>query len=344
MLLRTDRDSFGLGILAVIVAVGFAGCDGGGDNGGDDGGDDGTADAVGGGGGIAASPFGSEVGGTAGVAGVAGSGTTSGGFVSNLPATTTTDFQNTDAGDGLALRSLNIVADSLTDYTEWFGEVVNEGTQVICFPIATFTFKSGSGVVLWTDDVYADALPYMGSLTTSMPCLGPGEHGAFWTNDLSTVAPSNVASVSITFDGLITTGTKFVQTMTSTVVPDTIYQDGNHWAMSGTLSPSQTIYNVGIDAYPKSASGLLLDDLIDTNLGTITANTSWSFESGTGVEGTKPVELLVFDSFILGSSTSGYGVSSLPDVLTDPDLASALSESTAKRKAVRERRRAVRGE
>jgi hypothetical protein len=257
--------------------------------------------------------------------------------VSNIPETTTRDFSSTAAGTGLVLKSLNIVPDDVTAYTEWFGEVINNGSSLICFPKVDFTFKSATGVVLWSETAYARAAPHLGTLTSSIACLGPGESGGFWTNDLSTVRPTDVASMTIVFDGMQTTATKFSQVLTSNIIQDGIYQDGNHWAMSGTLTPSQAIYNVAIDVFTKSASGLVTGHLSDTNLGTIAANTAWAFDSLLGVEGPKPASLLTFDNFILGSGSSSFGLQPIPDVVKAPELAARMAAVRAEREATEER-------
>ncbi|MGC4064811.1 MAG: hypothetical protein QM784_09235 [Polyangiaceae bacterium] len=347
------------GLLAAIA--GISGC-------GDDSGSGGGETTVGGGGASTVTGGATSSSSTGGVVGLGGAtGATTGGasaamggaglgsggsssahttaatpaLLSNIPATAAREFSSTTEGNGLALKSLNLVTDEVTAYTEWFGEVINNGSTVICFPQVDFTFKSAAGVALWSETTYAYAAPYLGTLDTSIACLGPGESGGFWSNELSTVRPTDVASVSIVFDGMHTTGTKFSQVITSNVIEDAIYQDGNHWAMSGKLTPSQTIYNVGITAFTKSTSGLLTGHLSDTNLGTIAANTAWTFDSQLGVKGPKPASLLVFDSFILGSSSSSYGLQQIPDVVKSPKLAARMAALRAERQATEERYQAA---
>jgi hypothetical protein len=150
---------------------------------------------------------------------------------------------------------------------------------------------------------------------------------------------STIGSLTVDFDGLAVTGaTKFAQTMTSSVVSDDIYVDGNHWGMSGSLSPSQTIRNVGISGFTKSAGGLLTGRLSDTNLGTITASTAWAFGTGLGIEGPKPASVLTYDDFIIGGSTTGVGLSLPPVIVTNPQQAALDSASRAAKDAARARR------
>ena len=227
----------------------------------------------------------------------------------NLTAATVT-VQSTAVGAGLQLVSLNLVPDptSSINYVEWFGEVKNTGSSQVCFPTATFTFSGSNNVVLWTGTTYADTPPYLDSSSTlSMPCLAAGETGAFWDNDLPTsaVLVSAVASLTVTLTGSTYTGvTSFPEQMTVAPVSDTIYKDGNHFAMSGSFTPQQTVYNIGIAGYTKAASGLLSGHLTATNLGTVTAGTTWSFTSLTSIQGPQPTKVLAFPDFILGAAAN----------------------------------------
>lgn len=299
-----------------------------------------TAGTVGGAGGSNATGAGTNV---TGVGGTTAGTTNTPALVSNLPATATTTISSTTVAQGLTLVSMNIVPkpDSTLNYVEWFGEVKNNGTATICFPQAHFSLKSTTGVVLWTDTTYADTLPYLSTSTLSTPCLAPGESGAFWSNDLpsSLFVVSTVGSLTVDFDGLTVLGaTKFTQTLTSSVVSDNIYMDGNHWGMSGSLNPSQSINNVGISGYTKSSGGLLTGRLSDTNLGTITGSTAWTFGTGLGIEGAKPVAVLTYDDFIVGSSTSGASLSLPPLVVTNPQQAALEAASRVAKEATRDRR------
>jgi len=247
-------------------------------------------------------------GGSAGQSSQGGSATTAK-TQTNLSATATVTVTNTTAGQGLQLVSLNLVPDpaGTLNYIEWFGEVKNTGTTLICFPTATFTFTSSAGTVLWTDTTYADTAPYLSSsLTTSAPCLAGGDTGAFWTNDLpaSAIAVSSVASLTVSLNGSAFNDTLFPHTLTATPIADTIYRDGNHFGMTGSFTPQQTVYNVGIVGYPKSTSGLLTGHLTATNLGTITGGTAWPFTTQTSVAGPQPAQILAYVDFILGASPS----------------------------------------
>jgi len=227
----------------------------------------------------------------------------------NLPTSATVTVQNTTAGQGLQLVSLNLVPDSAStlNYIEWFGEVKNNGSTLLCFPTATFTFTSSAGTVLWTDTTYADAAPYLSSsLTAAVPCLAAGDTGAFWTNDLpaSAITVSSVATLTVSLNGSVYSDTLFPHTLTATPIADTIYRDGNHFAMTGSFTPQQTVYNVRIAGYTKSSSGLLTGHLTATNLGTITAGTAWPFTTGTAVAGPQPVKILAYADFLLGASPS----------------------------------------
>lgn len=359
--MSTGSRQRGLGLVVLLtVGLGFAvsAC-------GDDGGGGAKVAAVGGGGGLAgvagntsgtvagagggnATGVGTSVTGVGGTTagGTTAASTNAAGLVSNLPTTATTTFSATTVAQGLTLVSMNVVPDpeGTLNYVEWFGEVKNNGTATICFPQAHFSFKNAAGVVLWTDTTYADTLPYLSTSTLSTSCLAPGESGAFWTNDLpsSLFVVSAIGSLTVDFDGLAVTGaTKFSQTLTSNVVSDDIYMDGNHWGMSGSLSPSQTIRNVGISGYTKSSGGLLTGRLTDTNLGTITASTAWAFGTGLGIEGPKPASVLTYDDFIIGSSTTGVSLLLPPAIVANPQQAALDTASRDAKESARARRAAL---
>jgi len=227
----------------------------------------------------------------------------------NLSPTATVTVTKTTGGEELQLVSLNLVPDpaGTLNYIEWFGEVKNTGTTLICFPTATFTFSSNAGAVLWTGTSYADTAPYLNAtLSTSVPCLAGGDTGAFWTNDLPTsaIAVSAVASLTVSLNGSAFNDTLFPHTLTAAPIADTIYRDGNHFAMTGSFTPQQTVYNIGIAGYTKSSAGLLTGHLTATNLGTITGGTAWPFTTQTSVVGPQPAKILAYADFILGTSPS----------------------------------------
>lgn len=256
----------------------------------------------------------------------------------NLSAAARTDIKHTAAGAGLRLISLNLVPEpeSTLNYIELFGEVKNTGTSLVCFPRINFEFVNTSGTVLWNGTGYADTAPYISSSSTlSTSCLKPGESGAIWSNELpaSPITVASIAEFTGTLDGLATTVTPFPHTLTTSIVQDTIYVDNNHWAMSGSFKPSQTVRNIGITGYTKSSSGLLTGRLTATNLDSIAANTAWPFATDLGIEGPKPASLLASVEFILGTELTATAGAMSP-LTTDPVLDPiAIEQRTARKQA-----------
>jgi len=229
-------------------------------------------------------------------------------FTSNLPAVTPTVTDPT--GTGLTLVSLDVEASSTAtlNYVEWFGEVMNTGTATLCYPTADFTFADGAGTALWTDSTYGYALPYIvPSAVFGAACLAPGETGLFWSNDLPLTAfvVGNVATVTITLGATASPeATRFSQSLTADFTEDTLYADGSHWLMTGSLTPTQEISNVRIRGFAKNASGLFYDTLEQMNLGTITANTTWTFTTDLSLEGSRPAGVFAVDDFTVGAASA----------------------------------------
>jgi hypothetical protein len=291
---------------------------------------------------------GTAVGGSASSAG--GSASSAGGStastgsnpLTNLPANAKTTIQNTSAGTGLQLVSLNLVPDptSSINYVEWFGEVKNTGNSLVCFPKVTFAFLDTTGQSLWTGTAFADTKPYAeSSLSTS--CLASGESGAFWSNDLPSLPlrVSSVGQLTASLDGLVISASQFSYELTTSIVQDSIYVDNNHWAMSGSFRPSQTVDNVLIAGYTKAASGLLTGRLTATNLDTVAAHTTWTFNTTIGIEGPRPASIIAYPDFII-SETSAMIVG-LPDAAPpsrlDPTLSAAAAERRENRQAAEAR-------
>lgn len=242
----------------------------------------------------------------------------------NLPSAAHTEVKRTAVAEGLQLVNINLVpeSESTLNYIELFGEIRNSGATLVCFPQLTFEFVNAAGTVLWSDTAYADASPYVSSSSTvSMACLKPGESGAIWANDLPAAAISvaSVAEFTATLNGLDTTATPFLHTLTVSIVEDAIYVDNNHWAMSGSFKPSQAVRNIGITGYTKSSAGLLTGRLTATNLGSIAANTAWPFATDLGIVGPRPASILAYAEFILGTTLEATAGAMSP-LTTDPLL------------------------
>ncbi|HEY5955810.1 MAG TPA: hypothetical protein VIV60_04620 [Polyangiaceae bacterium] len=259
----------------------------------------------------------------------------------NLPATARTSVQATAVGTKLSLMSLNVVPDpkSTINYIEFFGELKNTGSSLVCFPKIQFQFTAASGTVLWSDIAYADTAPYVTtSSTVSASCLEPGESGALWSNELpaAPISVSSIAALTVSLDGLDTTATRVPHTLTVSIVEDTIYVDNNHWAMSGSFKSSQAVRNIMISGFTKANSGLLTGRLSATNLGSVAANTAWPFATDLGVAGPKPIAILAYASLILGTSTSGVA-SSMSPLTVDPILDPLGVERNERRKLLEQR-------
>ena len=211
----------------------------------------------------------------------------------------------------IVLLSSNLVPDPMStiNYVEWFGEVKNTGATPACFVKLTLDFQSSAGVSVLMLEGYADGDPYkIGTLDIPSACIPAGHTAGVWSNDLPSakVVPSSITQVNISVSLLATTGAAphpSAPTMSGlAIAADTQFGAGN-WLLNGTLTAVQTIYNIGVTAYFRGASGLLVAQATDTHLDTLTLGTAWSF-SASGEDASMPTGFLVTDDFLPGAKGS----------------------------------------
>src|SRR5262249_18517335 len=109
--------------------------------------------------------------------------TTTPSFASNTPGADVHDVGTPPTPD-LVLISSNLVQKPSGGqiFQQWFGEVQNNGSQIVCQVRAKVSFKDASGTELATFEPYADADPYDGPGTLTIPCIAPGKIGTFYMN------------------------------------------------------------------------------------------------------------------------------------------------------------------
>jgi hypothetical protein len=259
-----------------------------------------------------------------------------GGVASNLPGL---DWQATTASlPGLEIVSSNLVQENLgagSVYQNWYAELRNTGTKTICYPEVTLELKDAGGRVLVEMYSFADTAPYKASSTVSTSCLAPGATAVVWDiqNPPSEAALGQIRSASYTIEGLeIATARPhpLAPTMTGTVYE----RNPGYWAVEGTVrGGTGAIRNIGVDVYPVGPEGWVLDDLGDTNLGSIPAGGSWSYDT-TAYRGARFSSYHQFVSFIEGASAA-------PAAAVAPAVAAA-DQATERERADRNALRATR--
>jgi hypothetical protein len=271
---------------------------GGASNGGTAGGTAGVA-----GGGAAGTTNQGGTAGTAGVSGSAGSAGSAGtGSIVSSPAGI--EFEQTSTAPGLELVSSNLV-EELFDaeaYYSWFAEIENHSSIPACFVDAVISFRDAFGVEIKSFVAYADAAPYQGSLTLTVPCVPPGGSAGIHTIDSgSPLQLDRIRSAVVDFTHLSGTYVPHPDTPILTNTAVTPWIGEGYWAVSGTLTSVGTIYNIGLDVYPRGPTGLLLDRLSDTHLDTLITGQSWDYET-LGLEGDRFETFLQSVEFIEGSA------------------------------------------
>ncbi len=226
-------------------------------------------------------------------------------------------------------------------YGQWFGAVVNNGTTTVCHVTAAATLRNLSGATVVEYYTYADTLPYRtlaGSSALTIPCLAPGEEGGLWTNYLDVCF--NMESVT---DVVVELGASdygavehhpLAPTITNAQVVDS-YGSSGYWSLEGIVKASTAgdVYNVGLTVYPRNASGLVLDQLLDFHLETLFAGATWSFSTSSW-QGAVFSDYLQFVDFIEGTDDP-YRV-----VFGDTPVGRNLEQQRKLREASRVRREA----
>jgi hypothetical protein len=183
----------------------------------------------------------------------------------------------------------------------------NGGAKVVCYAkVNAKFFNLGSEVASHLG--FADTPPHM--LPNSVlpaSCLQPGSIGAIYSNGFSNAPLSTITDVSFDIDGLAYDSVPLhpsAPTISGVTLAEVYGAGTGYWAATGSLTATNTIYNVGITVFPVGADGLIPDRLSDTHLDTLAAGSSFAFETSTyqGVPAT--AQLLSYSEFIDGAKGS----------------------------------------
>jgi hypothetical protein len=242
-------------------------------------------------------------------------------FKTNTPAATFMNASTAAVGD-LVLLTSNLVeqpSGSANYYQQWFGDVKNVSTKIYCYVNIHLQISPGPGLPLALTS-YADTAPYaISGSTLSASCLGPGETGAMYSNNISD-SSANVASstgFAYQFDGMVTPGA--VPHPDAPMVTDALMNGNLGFNVQGTMTAVGAINNIEFKAYLRDGAGLLQDQVTDTDLNTLAAAGTWMFSTDYGSG--QIVDHFDSVSFIDGVSTQSV-------VVSRPDLA-ALAHDRA---------------
>jgi hypothetical protein len=205
--------------------------------------------------------------------------------VSNIPGATAVDIGMPPTPD-LVLLSVNFLQQPSGGmvYQQWLGEVQNMGTSIVCTVSVDLTYADHTGaVVIQPRTSYVDGPPYVlqGSTVTSA-CLGAGDIGDFYVNGFgnSMVDTSTVTKIEVRFGPSSLPGIAPDPNAPVLMAQPVPYLGA--YALQGTITAgSGTINNIGMDAYPRDATGLVLGQVITTDLGSLSPGAMYSFTSTT---------------------------------------------------------------
>jgi hypothetical protein len=183
------------------------------------------------------------------------------------------------------MSDLVLVSSNLTEqntapnffYQEWFGEVENVGPKLYCFVNIGISISPGPGLPLALK-AYVETMPYLSpGLTLTTPCIAPGTTGAMWANNISQVSANLGTATTFAYQLAGMDGDGEVPHPDTPAIADAF--DAASRVVSGSMVAVGTISNIGFASYVRGASGLIVDRLIDTNLGVLAAGASWSFST-----------------------------------------------------------------
>jgi hypothetical protein len=180
---------------------------------------------------------------------------------------------------------------------------------------------------------YLDTEPYDTGLTVSGSCIAPGKSAPLWTiDDPDSEAPiGRIARAVWSVDGL-ETPTARPHPLAPSITGAVVERNPGYWAVHGTMRATGAIRNIGYDAFPVGPEGWIVDDLIDVNLGSLTAGATWSFETTSYQDRFTRYHQSV--SFISGAAAT------VAATAVDPAVASA----SAAQQVARDARKALRAE
>jgi hypothetical protein len=186
-------------------------------------------------------------------------------------------------------------------YREWTGEVRNVGSKVYCLVQLTASFKDSSGTEKANMYTFADAPPFLTTSKLSTACIAPGARGAVYANDFGTTAadPSTVRTIAVTFSAQESADAVPDPAAPTVTAAPNPYLGG--YQVKGTLRATDTVYNIGLDAYP-IVGGIVHAHLSATNLNEVAKDATWAFDTTT-TESTF-VDFLLFPQYIRGPKTA----------------------------------------
>ena len=205
------------------------------------------------------------------------------GFVSNTPGATVVDV-GAPATPNAVLLSSNLVQEPSGSqvFQQWFGEVKNTGSTVICQVSVNVSLKNASGSQIASFFTFADADPYaLTGNSLSIGCLAPGQIGGLYDNGFvatqAQLAGVNRIEVSFAvheYPGVAPAPhAPLVTSHEATVF-------GTEFGVAGTMTGvGGAIYNIGLDVYPRTASGLVVAQLFATDLDTLAPGATFSFST-----------------------------------------------------------------
>jgi hypothetical protein len=260
-----------------------------------------------------------------------------GGFVSNTPGATVVDV-GAPATPNAVLLSSNVLQEPSGGevFQQWLAEFKNTGSTVVCQVSIDVTLRAASGAVVATFFTFADTDPYMSTgLPLTIGCIAPGKIGSFYDNGFVAAAAdlSGVTRIEVRFSLH-----EYTDVVPAPHAPLVSAQPGmafGEYIVRGTLTGAGgAIYNIGIDAYPRNASGLVLDHLFATDLDTLQPGAAFPFDTiGTPSPFT---DYRLFVEFIDGPKPNVAAVPASP-------VASLETTRRAQRQAVRARAEQDRG-
>jgi hypothetical protein len=203
------------------------------------------------------------------------------GIVSNTPGATVVDVGNPATPNAVLLSSNLLQRPSGGQiFQEWLGEVKNTGSTVICQVSANVIFRDASGIQLASFFTFADGDPYMVSgLTLSIGCIAPGQIGSMYDNGFvaAMVELGRVSRIEVSFsvheypDAVPAPHAPLVTSHQAMVF-------GTEFGVVGTFTGvGGPIYNIGLDVYPRTATGLVVAQLFATDLDTLEPGAAFSF-------------------------------------------------------------------
>ena len=166
-------------------------------------------------------------------------------------------------------------------HQECLAEVRNDGDATLCAISARISLQDGDDMERAGFAAAIDAPPFDVGSATSMPCLAPGQHGAFFASAEvdEPVGPDTVRGVIVTF-----TSTEASSATPHAHAPTIDWMSAEHLAskyyrLVGIASAHGAVHDVVLHAYP-IVGGVLRKQLVATHPATMVDGTSWSFATG----------------------------------------------------------------